>query len=80
MKNQIVKIGLVELTTEEAKELYESGRNHIITYTKIYAINYDETKNKFYGIQLFQAGNGEKFTRRGRFYAMNKDDAAKLLS
>lgn len=80
MKNQIVKIGPVEFTTEEAKKLYESGKCYIITYTKIYTINYDETKSKFYGKQFFQTKNGENFTRRGRFYAMNKDDATELLS
>ena len=65
-KEDIVKIGNVELTPQEIEQYYEDGK-YIVTYSRIYKICYDEKKG-YYGEIVVKDNPG--MTRPGRFYAM----------
>ena len=65
-RNDIVKIGNVELTPHEAEQYYDDGK-YIVTYSRIYKLCYDENKG-YYGEIIVKDNPG--MTRPGRFYAM----------
>lgn len=64
---QIVKIGSVELTPDEAEKYYSEGK-YIVTYGCIYQLFYSTAQKRVYG-QVIHRSKG--MTRRGRFFAMD---------
>lgn len=62
---EIVKIGRVELFEHEAREIYEAGK-YILTYSKVYAVDYSAAQKKFYGRVVLNQGGA----RRGRYHIM----------
>ena len=63
--DNIVKIGRVELWEHEAREIYEAGK-YILTYSKVYAVDYSAAQKKFYGRVVLNQGGA----RRGRYHIM----------
>lgn len=61
---EIVKIGNVELTREEAETIYTEGK-YICSYTGIFQIHFSSAQNKFYGHKVI---NYKGYARRGCFY------------
>ena len=77
----IVKIGPVELSPDEAEKLYYSGEKYIVTFSRIYQIHYSQAQRRFYGQEIFRAmpGPGNNYARRGRFYAFTAEKVNSLL-
>ena len=72
----IVKIGNVELTTDHVSRLYTENR-YIVTYSKIYSIEYSMAQKRFYGRPIYTCkGMG----RRGRFHALTAAEINHLLN
>ena len=62
---EIVKIGNVELTREEAEKFYNE-KKYICSYVGIFQICYSPAQNMYYGMKVI---NQKGYARRGRFYA-----------
>lgn len=73
--NEIIKIGSVELTEAEALELYES-RKYIVTYSRIYQLQYSSAQKRVYGTEIYRQ---QGMTKRGRFYAMDAESVNDLI-
>ena len=76
---EIIKIGSVELSPQEAENLYYSGRKYLVTYTRIYQIHYSQAQRRFYGQEISRAKPGCNYARRGRFHAYTAKDVNNLL-
>jgi len=72
---EIIKIGSVELTKEEAEKLYESGK-YIVTFSRIYQLHYSNAQKRVYGTEIYRQ---QGMARRGRFYAMDAKTVNHLL-
>lgn len=72
---QIVRIGNVELTPEEALQYYQEER-YIVTYGSIYQLHYSAAQRTVYGSKIH---TGKGMTRRGRFFAMKAGDVNRLV-
>ena len=72
---EIIKIGNVELTKEEAEKLYESGK-YIVTFSRIYQLHYSNAQKRVYGTEIYRQ---QGMARRGRFYAMDAKTVNHLL-
>lgn len=71
----IIKIGNVELTNDEAYELY-SGKKYIVTYSRIYQLHFSQANGTVYGREMFyQKG----LAKRGRWHAMTAESVNNLL-
>ena len=71
----IVKIGNVELTMEEALKYYSEGK-YIVTFSKIYQLFYSQAQKKVYG-QVIYSSKG--MTHRGRFFAYSGAEVNHLI-
>lgn len=65
----IIKIGTVELTPQEAEQLYNAGK-YIVTYSTIYKLIKTPHFPQVHGKAIHKA---KGMTRRGRFYAMDAE-------
>ena len=65
----IIKIGNIELTEEEAERLYTAGKVYLITYRKIYILEYSKNAGYHGRVLYIRSTNCEPFTKKGRFYA-----------
>lgn len=76
----IVRIGPVELTLEDAQKMYEE-KKYIVTYTKIFSIKYSQAQKRFYGLCMYtyDRKGGPGMTRRGRFYALPACEVNRLV-
>lgn len=72
---EIIKIGSVELTKEEAEKMYQEGK-YIVTYSKIYQLYYSAAQQKVYGRQIYSQ---KGLARRGRFYSMDGQTVNHIL-
>ena len=71
----IVRIGSVELTEQEAYELYER-KIYIVAYSRIYQLHYSQAQKRVYGQEIFyQKG----LARRGRFHKLTGRDVNHLV-
>ena len=75
----VIKIGNVELTENDAENLYTSGKKYLVTYSKIYEMKYSPAQKRYYGSVICTAGTGSNYARRGRFYAYTAKDVNWLL-
>ena len=75
----IIKIGPVELSPQEAEKLYYSGEKYIVTFSRIYQIHYSQAQRRFYGQEIIRATPGNNYARRGRFHAYDAKDVNWLL-
>ena len=71
----IVRIGSVELTKEDAERYYRENRC-IVTYSKIYQLSYNAAKNKVCGHVIFESRG---MTKKGRFFAMDAGTVNNLV-
>ena len=71
----IHRIGSVELTESEARNIYESGK-YIVTYSRIYQVCYSQTQQKYYGLELYR---NPGLAGRGRFHVMTAESINHLL-
>lgn len=72
---EIVKIGNVELTKEEAQEIYREGK-YICSYTGIFQINYSQAQKRFYGQKVIDY---KVYASKGRFYIHSASQINKVL-
>jgi len=72
----VIRIGGIELTQDEARDLYDSGRRYLISYNTITEMTYDAKTDCFGGKVICRKPKGQKlgFTRRGRFYSFTKEE------
>lgn len=71
--SKIIKIGPVELTPEEAQQLYDDNK-YIMTYTKVYALRYSDKLRRVTGdcIYTYPRQKGAPgLSLRGRFHALS---------
>lgn len=73
MYTEIIKIGNVELTREEAERLF-NDRRFIVTYSKIYCLVY-----KAGHIRGKEVYTSKGMTRKGRFYALTGEQINDLV-
>lgn len=71
----IIKIGNVELTESQISQLYTSNR-YIVTYSKIYSIEYSMAQKKFYGRPIYTC---KGMAKRGRFHALTASEINHML-
>jgi hypothetical protein len=71
----IVRIGNVELTEEQAFKLYEE-KLYIVTYSKIYALHYSNAQKRVYESEIYRSPG---MTRRGRFHKLTAADVNRLI-
>jgi len=74
----IIKIGTIELSGFEAERLYESGKRYLVTYSKIYALDYSVNAG-YHGRLIYKRQEKGGFTRRGRFFAYPASEVNHLL-
>lgn len=72
---EIVKIGGVELTPQEAEKYYFEGK-YIVTRTRIYQLFYSNAQKRVYGQSIYHS---DGMTKRGRFFAMSGRDVNHLI-
>ena len=71
----IVKIGNVELTHEEAEQFFLE-KKYICSYTGIYSINYSASQKQYYGLKVI---NHKGYAGRGRFFAHTAEQINAVL-
>lgn len=74
----IIKIGNIELTEEEAARLYQGGRRYLVAYSKIYALDYSVNAG-YHGRIIYRRPEKGGYTRRGRFFAYPASEINHLL-
>ena len=75
----MVKIENIELTEAEASEYIRTGKRYLVTYSRIYYIDYSVNAG-YHGSEIYRTPNkGEHLTRRGRFYAYNEHEVNHLI-
>lgn len=72
---EIVKIGRVELTPEEAEQFYQEGK-YIVTYGCIYQLFYSVAQKNVYGQVIYRQPG---LTRKGRYFAMDAETVNHLV-
>lgn len=72
---EIVKIGSVELTQEEAERYYSEGK-YIVTYGCIYQLFHSTAQKTVYGKGIHKQSG---MTRKGRFFAMDAETVNHLV-
>lgn len=72
--DKVVKIGTVEMYESEAQEIYEAGK-YILTYSKVYTVDYSTAQKRFYGRVVLNQGGA----RRGRHYIMTAKELNRLF-
>lgn len=72
---QIIKFGNVELTEAQAERFYRENR-YIVTYSKIYSIQYSAAQKTYYGRVIYSHPG---MAKRGRFHAMTAHEINHLL-
>lgn len=65
--NNIVKIGTVEMTEDEAWEIYENDK-YIVTYSKIYQVFYSQAQKCLYGHVIYRS---KGLSKRGRYHVFD---------
>jgi len=71
----ICRIGNVELTESQVRDIYESDR-YIVTYSRVYQVFYSQAQCRFYGVELYRQPG---MARRGRFHIMTAAAVNHLL-
>jgi len=71
----IVNIGNVELTESKVSKLYYDHK-YIVTYSKIYTIEYSNAQKRFYGRAIY---SHRGMAKRGRFHALTASEVNHLL-
>ncbi len=71
---QIVKIGTVELTEQEAEKILQSGK-YIVTYSRIFQVFHSPNAG-YYGREVYYQ---PKMARRGRFHVMAGSEINRML-
>lgn len=71
----IIKIGSVELTEMEAERLYEEEK-YIVTYSKIYKLEYSDAQKMVYGREIY---NQRGLAKRGRYHTLTAAEVNHLL-
>ena len=72
---QIIRIGNVELTPTQASKLYLEEK-YIVTFSKIYSIEYSQAQKRYYGRTIYSYPG---MAKRGRFHAMTASEVNHLL-
>lgn len=72
---ELVKIGNIELTEEEAQEIYSEGK-YVCSYTGIFQVNYSQVQKCFYGQKVVDY---KGYAQRGRFYIQTASQINKVL-
>ena len=72
---EIVKIGNVELTKEEAEKIYQEQK-YVCSYTGIFQIFYSQAQKIFYGQKVI---NHKGYAKRGRFYIHSAEEVNHVL-
>lgn len=77
---EIIKIGNVEFSADEARRYYESEK-YIVTYSKIYALHWSAAQQKVYGSVIYEKPKtgGVGLAKRGRFFILSADNVNGLL-
>lgn len=78
---KIVKIGNVELLEREAKDFFHNNK-FIVTYSKIYSVNYSEAQKSYYGAVVYSkpANDGIGLATRGRWFCTDASGVNNLLN
>lgn len=75
----IIKIGNIELTEEEARNFYENNKRYFVTYSKIYCLDFSKNAG-YHGREIYKLiKKGEHFTKKGRFFAYDAGQVNHLL-
>ena len=72
---EIIKIGNVELTKAQVENLHSNNR-YIVTYSKIYTIEYSNAQKQYYGRPIFHYPG---MAKRGRFHTMSAAEVNRLI-
>lgn len=75
---EIVKIGSVELTPGECEKLITNKKRYIVTYSRIYVLEYSKNAG-YHGRDIYIKTSPGGFTRRGRFYTYTAGEVNHLL-
>ncbi len=75
MLDNIVKIGSVELTADEAYRMYRNDM-YLVTYGKIYQLYYNVGKQRVFGVAIYKQYG---LCRRGRFHVLSAEDVNHLV-
>ena len=69
----------VDLTQSELKEMHDAGKVTLFAYRTIFDIKYCENAKSFGICKITRKPTGEPYTSRGRFIALDADDAHNLI-
>lgn len=75
MTDNIVRIGGIELTPQEAERYYREGK-YLVNYGGVYQLHYSAAQKRVYGQKIY---TGRGLARRGRFFAMDGATVNHLL-
>lgn len=74
-----VKIGTVEMYRKDAENLYTNGKRYLVTYRRIYAIDYSTAQRTFYGREIYRVTGKGNLALKGRFHAFTAGEVNHLL-
>jgi len=77
-----MKIGNIELTEKEANQFYFDKKRYIVSYRRIYQLNWCENYKHgggVYGTEIYYHKGDLPLTKKGRFFAMTAEQVNKLL-
>nr|DAG43310.1 MAG TPA: hypothetical protein [Caudoviricetes sp.] len=74
----IIRIGSVELTPEEAAAAYERGL-YIVAFRRVYQVNYSAAQGRYYGQEVYYSADPLPLTRRGRYISMSAAEVNRLI-
>ena len=77
-RNEVVKIGNVDLFPEEAAEAYERGL-YIVAFRRVYQVNYSAAQGRYYGQEVYYSADSLPLTRRGRYFSMSAAEVNRLI-
>jgi len=69
-----------DLTQSELKELHNAGKVMLFAYRTIFEIKFNENTESFGLCKIVKKPSGEPYTKRGRFVALDSEDAFKLIN
>lgn len=72
---EIIRIGGVELTPEEALHYYQENR-YIVNYGGVWQLFYSAAQKRVYGQKIY---NARGLTRKSRFFAMKAETVNHLV-
>lgn len=72
----IIRIGSVELTPEEAAAAHEREL-YIVAFRRVYQVNYSAAQGRYYGQEVYYSA--DPLTRRGRFFRMTGEAVNRLI-